>query len=65
MQLVVFILGNVITIAVAVSILSKVLQNGILVAQAGAWEAPFGITLVADVFSGIMLTLNLGYGGGG
>ncbi len=56
-QRVVFLLGNVATIAVAVSILSQVLQNGILVAQAGAWQAPFGITIVADVFSGIMLTL--------
>jgi len=53
----VFLAGNVMTIGVAISVLYFVLKDGILVAQAGNWEAPFGITIVADVFSGIMLTL--------
>jgi multicomponent Na+:H+ antiporter subunit D len=46
----------------AVSVVSIVLlvhvdRNGILVAQAGGWEAPMGITLVADRFSTMMLTI--------
>ena len=56
-QRMVFLAGNILTIGVAVSVLSLVLKDGILVAQAGGWQAPFGITLVADTFSGIMLTL--------
>ncbi|MCY1719689.1 proton-conducting transporter membrane subunit [Prolixibacteraceae bacterium Z1-6] len=56
-QRIVFMAGNVTTIGVAVTILRRVLNEGYLVAQAGAWEAPYGITMVADTFSGIMLTL--------
>lgn len=56
-QQTVFLSGNIITIGVAISILTTVLKEGIIVAQAGAWEAPFGITIVADTFSAIMLTL--------
>jgi len=37
------------------SILLQVQQQGILSAQAGNWPAPFGITLVADTFSALML----------
>lgn len=36
-------------------ILAQVQQQGIITAQAGNWPAPFGITLVADLFSGLML----------
>ncbi len=56
-QRIVFLSGNIITIGVAVTVLSLVLKEGIIVAQAGAWEAPFGITIVADIFSALMLTL--------
>ncbi len=56
-QRIVFMAGNIITIGVGVTILATVLSEGMIVAQAGAWEAPYGITLVADTFSGIMLTL--------
>jgi len=37
------------------TILMQVEQHGILTAQAGNWPAPFGITLVADLFSALML----------
>jgi multicomponent Na+:H+ antiporter subunit D len=40
---------------VAVLLLREVQQHGILSAQAGNWPAPFGITLVADTFSALML----------
>uniref|UniRef100_UPI0040561D45 proton-conducting transporter transmembrane domain-containing protein n=1 Tax=Candidatus Electrothrix sp. TaxID=2170559 RepID=UPI0040561D45 len=36
-------------------ILLDVYQNGIMSLQAGSWEAPFGITLVADTFSAMMM----------
>ncbi|GET30541.1 Na+/H+ antiporter subunit D [Prolixibacter sp. SD074] len=40
---------------VAIMILVKVYRDGIQVLQVGSWAAPFGITLVADMFSAIML----------
>ena len=36
-------------------ILVDVQQNGIMAMQPGSWDAPFGITLVADLFSAIMM----------
>lgn len=41
----------------ALGLLASVAQHGIQVAQIGNWPAPFGITLVADLFSAIMVTL--------
>ena len=38
-------------------LLIVVQQNGIQFAQIGNWPAPFGITLVTDLFSAIMLVL--------
>ncbi len=35
----------------------QVRENGIVVLQAGNWNAPFGITLVADLLSAVMLIL--------
>lgn len=40
---------------VGVFILVQVQQHGILTVQSGNWPAPFGITLVADLFSSLML----------
>lgn len=40
----------------SVVILLTVHQHGILVMQTGSWPAPYGITLVADLFSAILLT---------
>lgn len=36
-------------------LLARVLRDGVLSVQMGGWRAPFGITLVADVFSAIMV----------
>lgn len=44
-------------VGLAVSLLVEVDRHGPLVAQAGGWEAPLGITLVADRLSAIMLTV--------
>jgi multicomponent Na+:H+ antiporter subunit D len=41
----------------ALGLLVSVAQSGIQVVQLGNWPAPFGITLVADLFSAIMVVL--------
>jgi multicomponent Na+:H+ antiporter subunit D len=41
----------------ALVLFGAVWANGILVIQVGSWQAPFGITLVADLFSAIMIVL--------
>ncbi len=40
---------------VSLLILLDVYQNGIMAMQPGSWEAPFGISLVADTFSALMM----------
>jgi multicomponent Na+:H+ antiporter subunit D len=42
-------------LVVALVLFSKVAEHGILVLQAGNWPSPFGITLVADLFSAAMV----------
>jgi multicomponent Na+:H+ antiporter subunit D len=46
-----------IVLVVSVVLLVSVDQNGPVVAQAGGWPAPLGITLVADRFATIMLVI--------
>jgi len=48
----------VLTLAVCVTLLVDVDRNGILAVQVGAWPAPFGITLVVDMFSALMLVIS-------
>jgi multicomponent Na+:H+ antiporter subunit D len=43
--------------AASVAVLVEVEANGIQSVQAGAWEAPIGITLVADLFSAMLLVI--------
>ncbi len=38
-------------------LLKETLANGFIVTQAGKWAAPFGITLIADVFSASMVCI--------
>lgn len=47
--------GSVVLTSISLLILLDVYQNGILAIQPGSWDAPFGITLVADTFSALML----------
>jgi multicomponent Na+:H+ antiporter subunit D len=49
-------LASIVLTFVSALILSDVYQNGIMAVQPGSWEAPFGITLVADTFSALMMT---------
>lgn len=39
------------------TLFSQIYQNGILVSQMGNWPAPFGITLVADHLSAVMVLI--------
>jgi multicomponent Na+:H+ antiporter subunit D len=49
--------GSVATLGAGVTIFVRVQQAGIQVLQVGSWPAPFGITLVADVFSALMVVM--------
>lgn len=42
-------------LAVACMLLGRVSAEGILILRAGSWPAPFGITLVADLLSSVMV----------
>jgi multicomponent Na+:H+ antiporter subunit D len=44
-------------LAAAVCIMTRITAAGIQVLQVAAWPAPFGITLVADQFSGMMVVM--------
>jgi multicomponent Na+:H+ antiporter subunit D len=56
-QRVLGVLGAAALCAAAVRLLIAVGDGDILAAQAGGWPAPFGITLVADLLSAIMIAL--------
>jgi multicomponent Na+:H+ antiporter subunit D len=47
--------GSIAHVSVALSLFITVERHGTLVLQSGGWRAPFGITLVADLFSAIMV----------
>jgi multicomponent Na+:H+ antiporter subunit D len=56
LRLVAFI-GALLIFVAAASIFVRVYSSGIQVLQVGAWPAPFGITLVADLFSALMVVM--------
>lgn len=49
--------SNIISVWIAALLFKAVWNDGILVMQAGNWEAPYGITFVADTFSSTMVLL--------
>ena len=49
--------GSLAALAATVCIFVRVQQGGIQVLQIGSWPAPFGITLVADLFSAVMVVM--------
>lgn len=49
--------GALALLAAAIRIVTEVARGGPFASQAGAWPAPFGITMVADLFSAIMILL--------
>ncbi len=57
-QRIVYIVSSTLVLAVACLLLYIVNANGVVATQVGDWKAPFGITLVADMFSAIMIMLS-------
>jgi multicomponent Na+:H+ antiporter subunit D len=51
------VLGAAALLGAALALLGRVARDGIQAVQVGDWPAPFGITLVADLFTGIMVVL--------
>ncbi len=49
--------GAALHLAACVAVLAVVVDSGIQVLQSGGWPAPFGITLVADHLSALMLVV--------
>ena len=49
--------GSLSLLAAAALLFEAVWRRGILVSQAGRWPAPFGISLVADTLSAVMVAL--------
>lgn len=49
--------GATVLLGASLGLLNEVWYQGIQVAQMGNWRAPYGITLVADLFSAIMVTV--------
>lgn len=57
-QRVVATIGALLLMGASLLLFAEVRQNGIVAAQMGSWPAPFGITLVADLFSAIMVVVS-------
>ena len=51
------VLGSVTLVAAAIALTGEVWSNGVAAAQMGNWPAPFGITLVADLLSVVMVLI--------
>jgi multicomponent Na+:H+ antiporter subunit D len=49
--------GALVILATAVALLARVQTEGIQVTRIGSWPAPFGITLVADLFSALLVLM--------
>jgi multicomponent Na+:H+ antiporter subunit D len=56
-QLILSTIGAIGLFGAALALLTTVMEDGIQVMQGGSWPAPFGITLVADLFSAIMVLM--------
>ncbi len=56
-QRVISVAGNALSLLVALLLFARIQQSGVLVAQMGNWPAPFGITMVGDVFAAVLVLL--------
>ena len=54
-QRVVYLVSAIISIVIAISLVIEVKTNGIQVMQASSWDAPFGISIVADMLSSLLV----------
>ena len=50
--------GTLINLGVSIWLLTAVTGKGVLILNMGGWRAPFGITLVVDYLSGLMLVVS-------
>jgi multicomponent Na+:H+ antiporter subunit D len=57
LQRAVSVLGAALLLGASFLLLAAVSRDGIQVMQMGGWPAPFGITLVADLFSAVMVVM--------
>ena len=51
------IVGSIISLGISVWLFASVWQHGSHTIQAGSWQAPFGITFIADTFAATMVLL--------
>ena len=49
--------GNLILLFASIILIAEVLNEGVIAGQMGSWAAPFGITLVADKLSAVMVVI--------
>jgi multicomponent Na+:H+ antiporter subunit D len=49
--------GALVILCIAVALFARVQAEGIQVTRIGSWPAPFGITLVADLFSALLVVM--------
>ncbi|MEX2350378.1 MAG: proton-conducting transporter membrane subunit [Flavobacteriaceae bacterium] len=56
-QKVISVTGSIFSLLIAVWLFTTVWNNGTLTVQSGNWEAPFGITFVADTFAATLVLL--------
>ncbi|MEP2782714.1 MAG: Na+/H+ antiporter subunit D [Pseudoruegeria sp.] len=49
--------GSAVLLIAAANLMLAVLDQGVVAGQMGGWEAPFGVTLVADYLSGVMVVI--------
>lgn len=54
--------GSAAGLVFALILMDRILDVGVVTGQMSDWPAPFGITLIADLFSGIMVLLTAGVG---
>ncbi|MEX2514217.1 MAG: Na+/H+ antiporter subunit D [Cyclobacteriaceae bacterium] len=57
LQKLVSVIGSFLALLISILLFVAVSQDGIQTMQAGNWEAPFGITFVADTFSATLVLL--------
>ena len=51
------VIGNAALLVLAGVLMVQVLDQGVVAGQMGGWQAPFGITLVADYLGGVMVVI--------
>lgn len=56
-QRIISMLGSLVHLAVSIGVFAYIWNNGTQTVQAGGWEAPFGITFIADTFAITMVLL--------